>query len=152
MTHLNDTWDVHRDKGAKALEEARTLMETGLFDAACERALGSCFQIAKAVSIRLQGDRDPTNWAERFKALFRDGRLPPEIYGPYRQIMVAHEQALVTARTADADRAATAIQAVDGFHRVILTAAELTASRQSSEVRRAAAKKRIPLPPNPFAR
>lgn len=146
----NDSWKLNRERAAQTLEEAKRLLELGFHDAACVRALGSCVQVARSVASQLVNDRDERNWRDRLPMMFRDGRLPSELRGPYGVLLKAHDQHLSAKEPADADRAAGAVETVALFHRAMLSAADLTASLQSPELRAAAKAKKIPLPSSPF--
>jgi hypothetical protein len=146
----NESWKLNRERGVQTLEEAKRLLELRFHDVACVRALGSCIQIARSVAGQLVNDRDDRNWRDRLPMMFRDGRLPHELRKPYGELMRAHDQHLAAKQPADAVRAASTIETVALFHRAMLSAADLTASLQSPELRAAAKAKKIPLPANPF--
>lgn len=150
MIYTDETWTVHWDKAEKALAQARFLHDAGLFDGAYTLALGSCLQAAKAVSLRLKGERDPADYLPRLRQFFRDGRLPDTLAHSFGEIMKAHANELTTSRERDAKATAEVIQLAGTFQHAMRSASDLTASHYSHEVMKAAAARGISMPPTPF--
>nr|WP_250807481.1 hypothetical protein [Neorhizobium tomejilense] len=109
-------------------------------------------QIAKAISVRLIKDHDPSEWIPRLRQMMKDGRLPADAAKPFFEIIKAHDQELLTSRSRDHKHAMDMIALAETFHRVMSSAADLTAYRQSPEVCQAIAAKGARLPYAPFAR
>lgn len=150
MIYTDETWTVHWAKAEKALEEARFLQDAGFFDGAYIRALGSCLQAAKAVSLRLKRERDPTDYVPCLRQFFKDGRLPDTLAHPFAEIMKAHANELTTSLPRDEEDANEVIELAGTFQRAMRSAADLTTSHYSHEVMQAAAARGISMPPAPF--
>ncbi|MDW9481334.1 HEPN domain-containing protein [Sinorhizobium meliloti] len=139
MLENDEKWPLHEEKAVKALEEARFLFESGFYDGACIRAIGSCVQIAKSVAIRLENDRDEKDWKVRIRRMIMDGRLPASLQGPFKDIMTAHSLETETSRSRDATRATEMIELAETFTRLMKSASALTVSMNSPEVKQAMA-------------
>ncbi|MCZ7861065.1 hypothetical protein O9X98_06565 [Agrobacterium salinitolerans] len=150
MIYTDETWTAHWDKAEKALAEARFLRDSGMFDGAYTLALGSCLQAAKAISLRLRGESDYSDYLPSLRQCFKDGRLPPELAHPFREIVKAHTIELTSSQERDAEAAAGAIQLAVTFQHAMRSASDLTASHYSPAVMQTAAARGISMPPTPF--
>lgn len=145
MTNRDEIWNAHQRKAEQALVEARFLFEAGKFDGACVLALNSCLQIARSVAIRIGRAQDPQEWAYAIRKMTKDGRLPESLMGPISQIVKAHAEEISTSRPCDAVRATEVIKMTETFHRLMVSAADLTVSMQSPKVRQAMAARGMPI-------
>ncbi|MBY3433609.1 hypothetical protein HFN89_05550 [Rhizobium laguerreae] len=150
MIYTDETWTVHWEKAEKGLAQARFLHDAGMFDGAYALALGSCLQAAKAISLRLRGERDYSDYLPRLRQCFKDGRLPDTLAHPFSEIMKAHAIDLTTSRERNAEASAGVIELAGTFQHAIRSASDLTASHYSPAVMQAAAARRVRMPPTPF--
>jgi hypothetical protein len=150
MIYTDEKWTVHWDKAEKALSQARFLRDSGMFDGAYTLALGSCLQAAKAISLRLRGERDYSDYLPRLRQCFKDGRLPADLANPFFEIVKAHTIDLTTSRERDAAAADGVIELVGTVQRALRSASDLTASHYSPSVMKVAAARGIAMPPTPF--
>ena len=144
MTDKDDIWNAHQRKAEQAVAEARVLFNAGMYDGAFTLALGSCFQMARSVAVRLGNEHDPKEWLQAVRRMTKDGRLPESLMDPLFKVIRAQEEQLSSPHPCEAKRAGEAIELAGTFRTMVTSAAELTISMQSPKVKKALVARGMP--------